>query len=78
MTAGREEVHCGSGGRWREVQLSGPETRSAGDLAASVGLPQEACAARSLLDRRRVCSGVRVAGGRVFLYVRFDRSLRLW
>ncbi|WP_456599887.1 hypothetical protein [Blastococcus sp. SYSU DS0616] len=78
VTVAREEVACGSGGCWRELTLRGPRGQSAADLAASVGLPQEVCSARSLLDRRRVCTGIHVIGERVLLYVQFDRSWSLW
>lgn len=68
-----EEVLCGSGGCYRELRLRGPEGQPPDELAASVGLQEEACAPRSLLDRRRVCSGVHVVGDDVVLYVQFDR-----
>jgi hypothetical protein len=70
----REEERCGSGGCYLWLTLRGPAGQSAEQLAASVGPPQQTCHARGLLDRRRVCSGVEVLAGRVFLYVRFDRS----
>jgi hypothetical protein len=56
-----------------ERTLTGPD-ESPAELAASVGPPGETCRARSLLDRRRACSGVDVLGNRVVLHVRYDRS----
>jgi hypothetical protein len=71
----RDEVLCGSGGCWRELTLRGTDGQRAVDVAASVGPSDETCRARGLLDRRRVCSGVRVVGNEVRLYLQFDRSL---
>jgi hypothetical protein len=78
VTLAREESRCGSGGCYHWLTLDGPEGQSAEQLAASVGAPHETCHARSLLDRRQVCSGVvDVIDERVVLYVRFDRSFSL-
>jgi hypothetical protein len=67
------EVLCGSGGCYRRLTLSGPAGQSPEELAASIGLPHQVCHARSLLDRRRVCSHLDVAPEDVFLVVQFDR-----
>jgi hypothetical protein len=75
VTVAHEEVMCGSGGCWRELTLNGPDGQAPAELAAILGLPHETCSARSLLDRRRVCSGVTVIGEKVLVYVQFDRSL---
>lgn len=77
VTVTHEDVQCGSGGCWRELRLRGTGGQSAAEIAAGVGLQHETCQARSLLDRRRVCSGVSVIGDDVRLYVRFDRPLSL-
>lgn len=67
-----DERQCGSGGCWRELTLHGPEHQTAEELAASLDMPEESCEARSLLDRRRVCTGV-TAGDQVRIYMQFDR-----
>lgn len=70
-----DERQCGSGGCWRELTLRGPEHQTAEELAASLDLAEESCRTRSLLDRRRVCTGVTIAGDEVRIYVQFDRRL---
>jgi hypothetical protein len=70
----RDDLRCGSGGCFHELRLTGPPEESPAELAASVGPPGETCRARSLLDRRRVCTGVDVLGNRVVLHVRYARS----
>jgi hypothetical protein len=55
--------------------LSGSETQSRAELADSLGISGESCAARSLLDRREVCTWVEVVGGEVRLFLQFDRPL---
>jgi len=78
VTIARDETMCGSGGCWRELTVRGPRGRSPTERAASLGWPEETCAARSFLDRRRVCSGVTVApDGGVRLYLVYDRRLDL-
>jgi len=77
VTIAGEEVQCGSGGCWRELRLRGPEGLTPAEVAASVGPPYETCSARSLLDRRTVCSGIDVHGDDVVLHVQFDRLLSL-
>jgi len=72
-----DELRCGSGGCHHALTLAGPPEQSAAELAASVGPPGESCRVRSLLDRRRVCSGVEAHGEAVVLYVRYDRSFAL-
>jgi hypothetical protein len=74
VTVANDELRCGSGGCFHELTLTGPPEDSPADLAASVGPPGETCRARSLLDRRQVCTGVDVFGTRVVLHVRYDRS----
>jgi hypothetical protein len=76
VTVAHEEVLCGSGGCWRELTLDGPGGRSAGQLSAWLGVEpgQEVCAARNLVDRRRVCSGVIELREGAGLYLSFDRS----
>ena len=41
--------------------------------AHGLGLERETCEARSLFDRRRVCTGLNVVSNRVTLYLAFDR-----
>lgn len=77
VTIASDERQCGSGGCWRELTVRGPEHRTAEDVAASLGIPEETCRARSLLDRRRVCTGVTVAGDDVRIYLLFERRLGL-
>ena len=76
VTVAHEDVLCGSGGCWRELTLDGPGGRSAGELAAWLGVEpgQEICEARNLVDRRRVCSGVSDPARGAVGYLRFDRS----
>ena len=74
VTATHRGVKCGSGGCWREWTLRGPEGTSGTELADSLDLADERCSARSLLDRRVVCTWV--DGGReARLFVRYDRPL---
>jgi hypothetical protein len=75
VAVAQQEVHCGSGGCWREVTLTGPANQSPPQLAASVGPAREICRARGLLDRREVCRGVQVSGEKVRLYLQFHRPL---
>lgn len=70
-----EQVQCGSGGCWRELTLAGPANESPTQIAAGLGLSHETCSPRSLVDRREVCRGVTVTGGKVRLYVKFHRPL---
>ncbi|WP_167305964.1 hypothetical protein [Nocardioides euryhalodurans] len=44
------------------------------EVAASVGISGESCAARSLLDRRVVCTWLKIVGDEVRLFQQFDRS----
>ena len=73
-TVRHEEIQCGSGGCWRELTLDGLPGNSSEERAASIGHPHETCRARSLIDRRRVCTGVTVVGQRIRLYLQYDRS----
>ncbi len=70
-----EELGCGSGGCWRDFRVRPPEGQSAEELAAELGLGRDSCAARSLLDRRRVCTGGNVLGDQVRVYLLYERSL---
>ena len=74
VTVRHEEIRCGSGGCWRELSLDGLPGDSSEERAASIGHPHETCRARSLIDRRRVCSFVTVVGQRIRLHLRYDRS----
>ncbi|WP_341359625.1 hypothetical protein V5H98_18250 [Georgenia sp. M64] len=84
VTIASDEVMCGSGGCWHQLTLSGPENQSAEELVAGVGdalglpvstsgQPQEACHARGLLDRRRVCTGAGVMRNEVSVYLLYER-----
>ena len=73
VTIESDEVLCGTGGCYRRLRLTGPAGQSPDELATSIGLAHQVCHARSLLDRRRVCSHLDVADERVFLVVQFDR-----
>ncbi len=68
-------VKCGSGGCWRELTLTGPANETPTQVAASLGLSHETCSPRSLVDRRKVCRGVTVTGGKVRLHVQYHRLL---
>jgi len=74
VTVGQEEVLCGSGGCYRMLWLSPRRGQSHAELAERVGLPHQNCRARSLLDRRHVCSHLEVSPAGVAVVVQFDRS----
>jgi hypothetical protein len=76
VRAADQQVTCGSGGCWREWTLSGPSSQSETELLDSLDLSVESCAARSLLDRREVCTWLDVVDGDVRLYLQFDRPLQ--
>lgn len=76
VTIASDERQCGSGGCWRELTLRGAELEELEALAATLGMPEEVCRARSLLDWRRVCTGVTV-GDHVRVFLRFERRLDL-
>lgn len=76
VTITRDERQCASGGCWRELTLRGSEHQTPEELAVALEMPEEVCRARSLLDRRRVCTGVTV-GDQVRIYLQFDRRLNL-
>lgn len=76
VTIASDERRCGSGGCWRELTLRGAEHQTPEELAATLDMPEEVCRARSLLDRRRVCTGV-IAGDHVRVYLQFERRLHL-
>ena len=71
VTVEREEVLCGSGGCWRQLELSGPVADPEPLLPQGVGVQHEVCRPLGLLDRRQVCSHL---GGPRLLIVQFDRS----
>ena len=77
VTVGQHELRCGSGGCYHQLALWVPRDQSPAEVAASLGMPEETCRRRSLLDRRRVCSGAAVNGRVVVLYLRYDRSFSL-
>lgn len=76
VTVAHEDVLCGSGGCWRELTLHGSSRPSAEQPAAGLEVKpgQEICAARNLVDRRRVCTGVSELAEGAGLHLRFDRS----
>lgn len=67
VTVAEDEVLCASGGCWRQLTLTG---RAASDLT---GIASESCAARSLIDRRVVCTWLDFVDGEARLSLRFDR-----
>lgn len=73
VSADHQGVQCGSGGCSREWTLSGMSSTTSDELADSLGVPGDGCAARSLLDRREVCSSVLSVGGETRLYLEFNR-----
>ncbi|WP_147264093.1 hypothetical protein [Desertihabitans brevis] len=86
VTVVADEVQCASGGCWRELTVDGSEGGSEAELAAGVGAalglptgidgePGESCHARSWLDLRRVCTGVGVRRGDVYVYLQYERLL---
>jgi hypothetical protein len=77
VTAGHEEVTCGSGGCYLRLRLSKPGAGSAEEIAGNLGVREQKCQVRSLVDRRRVCTYVDAVGKDVFLSVQFDRSSSL-
>ena len=68
-------VSCGSGGCWRGWTLRGSSSQSGTELVDSLDMPAESCSARSLLDRREVCTWLDVIDGEARLFLRFDRPL---
>jgi hypothetical protein len=75
ISAVHQGVNCASGGYWREWTLSGPQSWSEAEVAASVDISGESCAARSPLDRREVCTWLKIIGDEVRLFQQFDRPL---
>ena len=73
VTASHQGVSCGSGGCWREWTLSGPPSQSGTERADSLGMSGASCTARSLLDRREVCTWVQDINGEARLFLQFDR-----
>jgi hypothetical protein len=74
VTATSLGVSCGSGGCWRAWALTASPSQSGRDLADSIDVPEESCAARSVLDRRKVCTWVEVVRGEARLFLGFERS----
>lgn len=74
VSADHQGVDCGSGGCWREWTLSGlSSTDEDDDVAGALDIAGDGCAARSLLDRRQVCTSVRTVRGETRVYVQFRR-----
>ena len=71
-----EGTGCGSGGCWVELTVEAPAGMSGEELAAAVVPDRTVCAFQSVLDLRRVCTGVisAEAGGARF-FVQYDRWL---
>lgn len=68
---------CGSGGCWWDLTLSATGGQVPAELLAGLGGSNETCGARSWVDRRTVCTGVRLVGGRLTGYVQYRRPLGL-
>lgn len=73
VTAQYQGVECGSGGCWREWTLSGTSPTRGDELVGSLDVLADGCAARSLVDRREVCTSVQDVGGETLLYLQFSR-----
>ena len=73
VTITADEVFCGSGGCYRTVRLRPAAGQTPLELATVLALPHEECSARSLLDRRVVCTGLHVLDDEVSVYLLFDR-----
>ncbi|HEY0117501.1 MAG TPA: hypothetical protein VGC04_01850 [Cellulomonas sp.] len=72
-----QEQECGSGGCWWELTLSTTDGRAPADLLAGLGASGETCGARSWIDRRTVCTGLRMVGSRLTADVQYRRPLGL-
>ncbi|WP_020013829.1 hypothetical protein [Promicromonospora sukumoe] len=76
------DIGCGSGGCWQELTVLAPAGTTGAALAAEVAPEGEECPVRSLIDLRRVCTGVVATGtldepdatDAVRFYVQYDRS----
>ncbi len=75
------DMGCGSGGCWRELTVQAPAGATGAELVAAVLPDGEECVARSLIDRRRVCTGVietaktnLAESDAARFYVQYDRS----
>ena len=77
VTITGDGMGCGSGGCWRELNLSGPPGQSPADLAASVAPAGQTCTGRNWITARRVCSSVTVSGDEVRLDLSYVRPLGL-
>lgn len=72
-----DQRNCGSGGCWQELTLRGPQNQSHSKLAASLNFPQDAwnCEARSLFDRRQLCTSARIGPDGVKIFMHYQRWL---
>ncbi len=76
------DMGCGSGGCWQELTVLAPAGMTGAALADEVAPEGGDCPVRSLIDLRRVCTGVVATGTLdepdatdiVRLYVQYDRS----
>ena len=75
------DMGCGSGGCWHELTVRAPDGATGAELVAAVLPDGPECVARSLIDRRRVCTGVietattdLAEDDAVRFYVQYDRS----
>lgn len=76
------DIGCGSGGCWQELTVLAPAGMTGAALADEMASENRECAVRSLIDLRRVCTGVVATGtldepdavDAVRLYVQYDRS----
>lgn len=65
---------CGSGGCWLELDVEAPAGMSGDELATAVAPGGAACAVRSVVDLRRVCTGVvDTAAGSATFSVQYQR-----
>ncbi|HST85492.1 MAG TPA: hypothetical protein VLL08_27385 [Kineosporiaceae bacterium] len=66
------QTPCGSDGCYRELWLVGSAGWSPAEVVKALRLNREKCEARSLFDRRQICTGATVYGEKVQLYLQFD------
>src|SRR5690348_10997596 len=71
VTVVGEDMRCGSGGCWRELELRGPVDVQVEGWPDGTGWPHQVCRVASLFDRRQVCIYLTGADR---LVVQYDRD----
>jgi hypothetical protein len=70
LTVLSESSGCGSGNCYRLLEIGSTTGLTGEGIVRALGRPHETCRANGwLIDRRDLCTGVTVEGGRVKLYV---------